>query len=487
MIVYENPNHQFDASGYDETYTADRQHFAHRQTFEALDALFAEHIRLDSPFWCLDLGCGQGQVAAKVRDIVAQRAPEMLGDSRIYGLDLSPVAIRQCDASYPDLLWINDTLQDFLTRQDTRCDLFGRFDLVINKGGLTFVDSEDEYDQLLTGIHALLRDGGRYLYIQNKNFYAKWSNQTCRGWSRDVFDIAGERISAPRIIEHSGYFIHVYTRQPESAGGAYRPAADEPLMIEFTLNTGQGEDWFVGGDEIIAGRTKFLCGPPDRSRSFMFQVPPKGSPQTRVRHAELVAATSAARRAGEPVLVVPTHRILRPDGGRGVLTPKLYDEISGQGVSPLHYPADCLTTREYCNVVNEWIAARPDAILLGLGLEDYRRDAETATQLIDLDEFTVRVDWLTWKLQRETQARLIWLWLELDRDITSSDGRRVYRHEDARAFQQAVEPLLRMRGVQVEQIAHGSLISGDHLDLPRTVQRIGGMICNALKQESVAR
>ena len=106
--------------------------------------------------------------------------------------------------------------------------------------------------------------------------------------------------------------------------------------------------------------------------------------------------------------------------------------------------------------------------------------------MIDLDEFTARVDWLTWKLQRETQARLIWLWLELDRDITFSDGLRAYRHEDARAFQQAVEPILRMRGAHVEQIAHRSLISGDHLDLPRTVQRIGGMICNALKQESVA-
>lgn len=487
MIIYENPDHQFSSTGYDATYAADPRHFTHRSTFEALDTLFTEHLQIDRPLWCLDLGCGQGQVAAKVHDIIGERAPNMLQDSRTYGLDLSPVAIRQCDESYPDLLWINDTLQDFLKREDTKRDLFGRFDLVINKGGLTFVSSEDEYDELLEGIHALLGEGGRYLYIQNKKFYAKWSNQNCRGWSHDIFDIAGERFGTPTVIDNKGYFVDIYTKRPASVGSNYKPAADEPLVIEFTLNSGQIETWFVGGDEAIARQTKFLCADPDDSRLLSLRTVPRGSPQARTRHTDLAAATASSLREGDLVILVPTHRVLRPDGRRGGLTPGLYDALTSQGISPLHHPADCLTTREYCNAVNEWIASRPDAILLGLGLEDYRRNAETATPLIDLDEFTARVDWLTWKLQRETQARLIWLWLELDRDITSPDGLRAYRHEDARAFQQAVEPFLRMRGVHVEQITHGSLISGDHLDLPRTVQRISGIICNAVKQESVAR
>ena len=51
MIVYENTDHQFDASGYDETYTTDQRCFTHRKTFEASNALFAEHIRIDRPFW----------------------------------------------------------------------------------------------------------------------------------------------------------------------------------------------------------------------------------------------------------------------------------------------------------------------------------------------------------------------------------------------------------------------------------------------------
>ena len=157
MIVYESTDCQFDASGYDETYAADRQRFTHRQTFQALEEVFTKHIQLDGPFWCLDLGCGQGQVAAKVHDIIGERAPNLRQVSRIYGLDLSPVAIRQCDESYPDLLWINDTLQEFLKREETTRDLFGRFDLVINKGS----DRGDELNALAgCGYGALAAVGG---------------------------------------------------------------------------------------------------------------------------------------------------------------------------------------------------------------------------------------------------------------------------------------------------------------------------------------
>ena len=217
MIIYENPDDQISSPGYDATYAADPQHFTHRSTFEALETLFSEHLQIDRPLWCFDLGCGQGQVAARVHDIVGERAPNMLRDSRIYGLDLSHVAIRQCNESYPDLRWINDTFQGFLKREEMRSELFGRFDLVINKGGLLFVKSEGDYQELMKGVSELLSDGGRYLYIQNKKFYAHWSSRRCDDWQRDIFDIAGMQFGAPLVMDHVDYFVHVYTKQTVTA------------------------------------------------------------------------------------------------------------------------------------------------------------------------------------------------------------------------------------------------------------------------------
>ena len=452
MIVYENPDHQFNSTGYDATYAADPRHFTHRSTFEALETMFTEHLQIDRPLWCLDLGCGQGQVAAKVHDIIGERAPNMLQDSRIYGLDLSPVAIRQCDESYPDLLWINDTLQDFLKREETKRDLFGRFDLVINKGGLTFVSSEDEYDELLEGIHALLGEGGRYLYIQNKKFYAKWSDRTCKAWGRDVFDIAGEQFGTPSVIDNKGYFVDIYTKRPDSIGNDYQPTADEPLTIELFLNSGKTETWFVGGDETISLAVRRLTELSPQTPSATFKTPLKIPPKDQVRHRELVVQTAEAAATGGPTIVLPTHEVWQPNGRKALLLPGLHSALSKHGLSPLHYPLNCVSTRQYCEAVNHWIAVNPDAILLGLGLEDYRRDPESDRPWLDLDEFTRRVDWLVWKLQRETKAAIIWVWLSLQADLIVSKGARIYRASDAKIYQSRAETILKSAGVRPMEI-----------------------------------
>lgn len=487
MIVYENPSHQFDSDAYNAVYAADRHHFTHRATFEALERIVGENLRPDHSYYCLDIGCGQGQVAAKVREIVSERAPEMLSDSRIYGLDLSPVAIRQCDESYPDLLWINDTLQGFLTRTDTRRNFLGRFDLIINKGGLLYTRSAREYEEMLQGVSALLREDGLYLFIQNKKFYARWSDRICKEWDRDIFDIAGKQFGTPSIIDRIGYFVHLYTKRSHGIEGDYHPFADEPLKIEFTLSSDQTEQWFVGGDETIARRARFLTSDPSQTTSIPFRTVPKGTAQAQARHAQLAAVTAEAIRDGDLVLVVPTHRVLRPDGGRGLLTPQLYNAIAQHHVRPLHYPADCLTTRDYCEAINDWIAARPDVILLGLGLEDYRRNVETMAPMLDLDDFKNRIDWIIWKLRQESEARILWLWLSLDRDITSADGSRLYRSEDLRAYQTAIEPLLNANDVEQDEVALRELVRRGQFDPARAVGRINDLICAMLPLESVAR
>lgn len=487
MIVYENTDHQFDATGYDTVYAADRQHFTHRATFTALEKLFDWYLRLKRPLWCLDLGCGQGQVAAKVRDIVSEKAPKLLGKSHIYGLDLSAVAIRQCDESYPDLLWIQDTLQDFLKREETRRDLFGRFDLVINKGGLTFVESEAEYDELLSGIHSLLRKGGLYLYIQNKKFYEHWANRTCKQWARDVFDIAGGQFGTPSIIDNKGYFIYIYTKGPDAVARDYRPAADEPLSIEFCFNTGQTVPWFVGGNETMALAVRTLVRELHEFEPRPFRVTGNMPPKSRAHHERLVAQTAeAARRNGSPV-VVPIYDIWKPNGRRGFLTKSLHNAMYAAGLQPLHYPLNCRTTRKYCDAANEWVAARPDAILLGLGLEDYRLDAQTGETWIDLDEFAARIDWLAWKLQRDSEARIIWIWLTLDDDLTSRDGKWTFRAEDARVYQATAEQILRSAGIEPTEVRLHELLPRWGRQRRHIASRVAKIISRALQPEGATR
>ncbi len=483
MIIYENPNHRSSSTGYDATYAADPRHFTHRSTFEALDTLFTKHLKIDHPLRCLDLGCGQGQVAARVHDIIAKIAPDLLGDSQIYGLDLSPVAIRQCDASYPDLLWINDTFQDFLTRQETRCELFGRFDLVINKGGLTFIESEAEYDELLSGIHSLLSEGGRYLYIQNKKFYEHWANRTCKEWDRDVFDIAGGQFGTPSIIDNKGYFIYIYTKEPDGVAGDYRPAADEPLSIEFCFNTGQSERWFVGGNETMALGVRTLVHDLHESEPRPFRVVGNMPPEARARHELLVAKTAAAAHRSGSTVVVPIHDIWQPNGRKSDLIPSLYSAMYAAGLQPLHYPLNCRTTRKYCDAATEWVAARPDAILLGLGLEDYRLDAQTGEAWVDLDEFAARIDWLAWKLQRDTEARLIWIWLTLDDDLTSRDGKWIFRAEDARVYQAAAEQILRPAGIDPTQLSLQEVVPRWGRQRRHITSRLAKIISRALQPE----
>lgn len=487
MIVYANKNLKFDSTRYDAVYEADRKHFTHSQTFDALETIFAEDLNLNEPFFSLDLGCGQGQVAAKICDLLAKHNPSLLDEARIYGLDLSPVAIRQCEESYPDLYWINDTLQGFLGRNDTKQELFGRFNLVVNKGGLTFIESEEEYDSMLEGINNLLCEGGIYVYIQNKNFYTKWSNETCLGWKRDVFDIAGENIGPPGIIDNKGYFIYCYRKLPKEIVNSFRPRAEDSIEIEFKLSNNKIERWFVGGDIAIASRIKFLAGTSESVEVFRFDVPNTSNPQVRAQHIELANATANRINADTCAIIVPTHLYLRPDGGRSKLTPGLYGLMEGQGICPLHYPTDCISSRHYCSAINDWVVANASYLLLGFGLEDYRRDADTMTAFIDIDEFTTRLKWLLRKLEDESQTQLVWIWLKLDRDITSADGKKIYRSCDAQAYQQAALPILREHNAILNEIEFSKLLMMGRFNHTHAINHFNKVLRKTLKAESAVR
>ena len=134
MIVYRNERRIFLKSGknYDETYRRESHRFTHRATFEVLDEILEAQVPDGKRFWALDLGCGQGQVLDHVRETLDQNASPPSGDLPLYGIDISEVAITQCENRYPRLRWIVDSFQDFLQRPETPAEYFGRFDLVIN-------------------------------------------------------------------------------------------------------------------------------------------------------------------------------------------------------------------------------------------------------------------------------------------------------------------------------------------------------------------
>ena len=249
---------------------------------------------------------------------------------------------------------------------------------------------------------------------------------------------------------------------------------------------GKTETWFVGGDETISLAVRRLTDPSPQTPSETFKIPPKMRPEDQVRHRELVMQTAEAAATGGPTIVVPTHEIWQPNGRKAPLLPSLHSALSKRGLSPLHFPMNCVNTRQYCEVVNQWVAVKPDAILLGLALEDYRHNEASDQPWVDLDEFARRVDWLVWKLKRETEATIIWVWLALQVDLIADKGTRIYRASDAKLYQSRAETILRSAGVEPTEVCLGDSRSRWRRDR-HIGDRLGKLISDALQPVAALR
>jgi ubiquinone/menaquinone biosynthesis C-methylase UbiE len=205
MIIYKSGESR--SANYDRAYTESSQHFTHKATFKALDALIAGD---GIPRSCLDVGCGQGQVVAHIAGIAKKHRADFDGH-KFVGLDLSGVAIEQSNAAHPELGWILDRYEDFAVSDWlARCFPDG-IDLIVNKSGFTMVKSEAKYIETLQRTNTMLADGGHYLLIMNKSFYEKWNGK--RGWSRGAMEMTGDIFGEKTVFPSSSYYFYLYAKR----------------------------------------------------------------------------------------------------------------------------------------------------------------------------------------------------------------------------------------------------------------------------------
>ena len=430
MIEYINPNRAFTGEAYDETYRYDPDRFGHGITFRALDALFDRWLKLDRPLRAFDLGCGQGQVIRHVRQCVCDRAPEQLTNSVFYGIDISEVAIRQCEAREPAVRWIADSFQDFLDRPETAAQR-GAFDLIINKGGLTQVRSAEEYRAMLAGIRSLLREGGIYLFIQYKQFYQVWSNEHCADWDTDIFEVAEDLFGPAERMDDDSAYICVFRK-----GAVRKPAiVAKPRRIAFRMNDGSEQRVFVSGDELTSERLRRLRATPDRNQFRAFDMMDGATDRERQRHVERTERARDDFRAGLPTALIGIGRVRMTDAKAIDPFPIMYQSMC-ERFNVVNWPGMLATTRHLCKAAPAWSLARPDAVVIGPGLEDFKRSFAPVLPIVDPDEFRYRLDWVIGLLTGETRATVVYVATPPMVDFDDDRNSYQYRRADGQAYAQ---------------------------------------------------
>lgn len=204
MILYTRELDTF--KGYNQRYSEKSQLFevyANAQMF--LDQIISL-MKFNSPVSVLEVGCGQGDYIKLFKeklishDLVHQK-------SQFIGLDGSTAAIKQCEEKYPELLWIGDSVQKFFL--DPRASQFNNnVDVLMNKGGTTFIEDEKECREIFANKKRLLKLGGIFCWFISKSFYDdSWIKKTSmKDWNKDFMFIAKEVFPIYTIFDNPGAY-----------------------------------------------------------------------------------------------------------------------------------------------------------------------------------------------------------------------------------------------------------------------------------------
>lgn len=212
-LLYRNQHPEF--HGYNERYRGNVELFpirdSHLRWIEGVMVLLAPRPGVAA----LEIGCGQGYFLTHARrHLLEERAAlGMSADGvEFLGLDGSDVAIGQAEMRDAEISWVNDRLQDFLATHDERLGP-RRYDVVIDRGGSTFIASEDEARAILAAIRELLRPAGLFLYAISKSFYYdKAVPRIYETWSRDWMGLLGDSFRASLDMSDSMSHFLVYVK-----------------------------------------------------------------------------------------------------------------------------------------------------------------------------------------------------------------------------------------------------------------------------------
>lgn len=156
-----------------------------------------EMIDIRKGMTCLDLGCGNGSLTAKLKEAGLE----------VTGMDDSPDQIRKAKQDYPDINFIQGNACDFILDQPV--------DLVFSNAVFHWIDRDMQPD-MLRCVYQALKPGGQFVF----EFGGKGNNALIHESLRNAF--AGH----DREYEFPFYFptIGEYTSIMEAAGFEVRSA-----------------------------------------------------------------------------------------------------------------------------------------------------------------------------------------------------------------------------------------------------------------------
>ena len=454
MIPYKSKTHIFQNHNYDKTYSYDHERFSHKVTFQVIDEVLNTYWREQLPQGCIDIGCGQGQILEYVFNKVKEKSQEFIPTDLFFGIDISEVGIEQSNARCPTLNWVVDSYQEFLKNPDIRDKALGAVDLIINKGGLTFVTNEADYWQTIQDTAEFLSPRGGFLFVQNKSFFHHWTKVKCSHWEHDIFDIMTAVLGNPTIIPNTAYYA-IYYRRDNSNCEQQLPQKDNlAKRAVFQFTGGSQETILLRNDEIAQERLACLVSLEKPNKPYIYPIPLRYNEKTQKRHQSLIdIAVQNFIPSAPRVLISPSRLYINAKTRSINLTKPLIKALVSK-ISVSYFPQALKNTRILTRHLYTLLASHPDLMVLGAGLTDFWINLESGQPQIDIDEFEYRLDWIFDVCRNQHDVEIIMLLnLPLGDSVDESKGLR-YSEALARSYAETILNLAKHYSVHCFDVTH---------------------------------
>ena len=406
MILYKNPNNK-SSSNYDQVYSFDEERFSHEHTFSALEIVRDKFFKKEPVQYCIDIGCGQGQVLDYVYRQNCNQYPETTGDGYI-GVDLSRVAIEQSNKRNPNLMWVCDTYQEMLSNEDFHSRLIGKVDLIINKGGLTFINDELEYVNTLKQTREYLRDDGIFMVMLNKGFYQHWNLVSCRNWQKDIFEYANEIIGSEKNLSTNASHIYCFVK----SGATVNPickAVEERTSVAISIQSRDNiNSYRIFHDTLTQERLHCLRANRENRSPVTVPIPDRLNERAKEKRITTMDLIQSRSRQGLLNVAICYDALRFLDGSAVPISDMV--SIAGEGLFNItSFPEGASSSRRLKERIFNLLALDCSSAVIGVGFKDFYLDVRTKQAHIDLDEYQLNMDYILCKMSEYGMKAIVLL------------------------------------------------------------------------------
>ncbi len=410
-----------------------------------------DHVRV------LDIGSRDGSVTAELQALVRERGSGEVGFDRFFGVDPSSDAIARAEAAHPSMVWINDTLGDWLQRDAAGAGTNTTFDLIVDRGYPSLIRDEEQAEREAAGLRALLAPGGVLIQVVWRTGYAEWSHLGCLGWERSLFEIRAAALGEALRLDDRDCYVIVHGLVPADLPVTEPlPSGNQIRAMAFELADGERLNWDLRGNEELQLRAWHHGARSGRLAPYRFRLLPGSTPTMRKVEGALLERVRDQWSPGRPAVLDPGGAVLGSQGRRRRYHEQLYEHLQAGGWNVLHYPRACPDVRAYQLGVSEWVAAQPNLVVLGPGLTDARHNPDRDGRVVtDIDQFRHILGWVIERLHDEGAATVAWVQFESPPAELLEGG--LIRREDLDAFAEVGRAVAQEHGAPVREIAYGPI------------------------------